>query len=71
MKRPVVENPRPQLDATVPQGSGVPNQAPKPQNFNFYTYIYERFVTGQGFLVALIPYPADNRIIRRDPLALA
>ena len=39
---------------TVPQGAGVPSQAPKLQNLNFLTYTCEPFVTGQGFLGASV-----------------
>ena len=52
---------------TVPQGPGVPSQAPKLQNFNFLTYTCEPSVTGQGFLGAIIPCTAGNRISRGEP----
>ena len=52
---------------TVPRGPGVPSQAPKLQNFNFLTYTCEPSVTGQGFLGAIIPCTAGNRISRGEP----
>ena len=52
---------------TVPWGPGVPSQAPKLQNFNFLTYTCEPSVTGQGFLGAIIPCTAGNRISRGEP----
>ena len=44
-----------------------PQQAPKLQNFNFLTHICEPSVTGQGFLGAIIPCTAGNRISRGEP----
>ena len=52
---------------TVPQGPRVPNQAPKLQNSNFPTHKCEPSLTGQGFLGAIIPCTAGNRISRGEP----
>ena len=52
---------------TVPRGPRVPSQAPKSQKCNFLTYTCEPSVTGQGFLGAIIPCTAGNRISRGEP----
>jgi hypothetical protein len=52
---------------TVPQVPRVPNQAPKLQNSNFPTHKCEPSLTGQGFLGAIIPCTAGNRISRGEP----
>ena len=48
-------------------GGPGPSQAPKLQNFNFLTYACEQYVTSQGFLRAIIPCKAGNRISRGKP----